>query len=245
MTNLTKILLPFLLFLFAGICEGKKVLFVGNSYTSQCAKTLTGLFRAESPDWELAFLTKGGKDLAFHLADPACVEKIRSGGWDFVVLQEQSQKSGLGGEFTKGFHQAVDALAKLIRDAGAKPCLYMTWGRRAGDRRNPKAYPDFETMQQKITAAYLQAAKANDAIIVPVGPAFAATKKSGQQRFDALYKKDGSHPSAAGAYLVSCVFWSRLTGKDPNTIRWAVGMDKVEAGHLRQAADPFPFQSKP
>lgn len=236
MSAFTKFFLPFFLCLLAGVCEAKKVLFIGNSYTGQCAKVIAELFRAESPDWELTFHTKGGKDLAFHLADPACVEKIRSGNWDYVVLQEQSQKSGLGGEFSKGFHQAVGALSKLARGAGAKPCLYLTWGRQNGDKRNPKIYPDFETMQDKITAAYLQAAETNDALVLPVGRAFAATKKSSQPRFDALYKKDGSHPSAAGAYLVACVFWGRLAGKDPITIGWVGGIAKGEAGHLRQAS---------
>ena len=53
-----------------------KVLFVGNSYTGQCSKTITELFKAESPNWELSFQTKGGKDLAFHLADTNCTERI-------------------------------------------------------------------------------------------------------------------------------------------------------------------------
>ena len=173
---------------------------------------------------------------AFHLADTNCTERIRKGDWDFVVLQEQSQKSGLGGEYTKGFHQAVGALSKMIRATDAKPCLYLTWGRQSGDKRNPKVYPDFEAMQQKITAAYLEAAEINDAIVFPTGWAYAETKKSSMERFNTLYKKDGSHPSASGAYLVACVFWGSLTGKDPTTIRWTGGINNKEAIHLRKAA---------
>ena len=236
MSKTTALFITVLACLLACVCEARKVLFIGNSYTAQCAKTITELFRAESPDWEPAFHTKGGKDLAFHLADPVCREKIQSAKWDFVVLQEQSQKSGLGGDFSKGFHEAIGALSELAREAGAKPCLYLTWGRRAGDNRNPKVYPDYGTMQDRITAAYLQAAKVNDAIVLPAGWAYTEARKSNSARFDALYKKDGSHPSATGAYLVACVFWGGLTGEDPTTIRWAGGMNKVSAGYLRQAA---------
>ena len=80
---------------------GEKVLFIGNSYTAQCSKTILNLFECESPDWSLSFHTSGGKDLAFHLADSQVAKKIDSQKWDFIVLQEQSQKSGLGGKFSK------------------------------------------------------------------------------------------------------------------------------------------------
>ena len=78
-----------------------KVLLLETVTLGSVQKTITELFKAESPNWELSFQTKGGKDLAFHLADTNCTERIRKGDWDFVVLQEQSQKSGLGGSTPK------------------------------------------------------------------------------------------------------------------------------------------------
>ena len=110
------------LFLHAvSFCMGEKVLFIGNSYTAQCSKTISGLFKSESPDWSLSFHTSGGKDLAFHLADSQVTKKINSQKWDFIVLQEQSQKSGLGGKFSKSFHESVASFSKIIRKAGAIP----------------------------------------------------------------------------------------------------------------------------
>ena len=68
-----------ILFLHAvSFCMGEKVLFIGNSYTAQCSKTISGLFKSESPDWSLSFHTSGGKDLAFHLADSQVTKKINS-----------------------------------------------------------------------------------------------------------------------------------------------------------------------
>ena len=53
---------------------------------------------------------------------------------------------------------------------------------------------------------------------------------------ESLYKKDGSHPSQVGAFLVSSVFWGVLTGKDPATIKGNGSIEKTQAIQLRQAA---------
>lgn len=216
--------------------EAKKILFIGNSYTSQCSDTITKLFKNESPDWQLTFHTKGGKDLAYHLAEPATDKLIRSQKWDFVILQEQSQKSGLGGKNSQGFHDAVASFSKIIRDTGSTPCLYLTWGRKAGDKKNPKIYPDYQSMQKKISAAYFEAGKKNRARILPVGLAYSKIKQQDQALFESLYKKDGSHPSAIGAYVVSSVLWAGLTGKDPTTMKWRGRIEKSKAIRIRQAA---------
>ena len=216
--------------------EAKKILFIGNSYTSQCSDTITELFKNESPDWKLTFHTKGGKDLAYHLAEPATEKLIGSQKWDFVILQEQSQKSGLGGKSSQGFHNDVASFSKIIRDTGSTPCLYLTWGRKAGDKKNPKIYPDYQAMQKKISTAYFKAGKNNQARILPVGLAYSKIKQEDQALFESLYKKDGSHPSAIGAYVVSSVFWGGLTGQDPTTIKWRGAIEKPKALMLRQAA---------
>ena len=151
------------------------------------------------------------------------------------MLQEQSQKSGLGGKYSQGFQDAVISFSKIIRKNGSTPCLYLTWGRKAGDQKNPKIYPNYQTMQKKISAAYFEAGKKNQARILPVGLAYSKIKEEDQALFESLYKKDGSHPSEIGAYVVSTVFWAGLTGKDPTTIKWRGGIEKPKAVRLRQA----------
>ena len=225
------------LFLYAiSFCMGEKVLFIGNSYTAQCSKIISGLFKSESPDWNLSYHTSGGKDLAFHLSDPQVTYKINSQNWDFIVLQEQSQKSGLGGEFSKSFHDSVASFSKIIHKVGATPSLYLTWGRQKGDQRNPGIYPSYEAMQKKISSAYLLAGEKNKARILPVGFAFTEVKKNDLALFDKLYRNDGSHPAAHGAYLVSCIFWGGLTGKDPSKIKFNGSLLREDAKRLRSAA---------
>ena len=225
-----------LFFYAVSFCMGEKVLFIGNSYTAQCSKAISGLFKSESPDWSLSFHTSGGKDLAFHLADSLVTKKINSQKWDFVVLQEQSQKSGLGGKFSQSFHDSVASFSNIIRKAGAIPSLYLTWGRKNGDKRNSGVYPTYEAMQKKISSAYLLAGEKNKARILPVGFAYTEVKKKNQELFEKLYRNDGSHPAAHGAYLVSCVFWGGLTEKDPRRIKFNGPLSKEDAKSLRSAA---------
>jgi hypothetical protein len=142
----------------------------------------------------------------------------------------------LGGKSSQGFHNDVASFSKIIRKNGSTPCLYLTWGRKAGDKKNPKIYPNYQAMQKKISTAYFKAGKNNQARILPVGLAYSKVKQQDQALFESLYKKDGSHPSAIGAYVVSSVFWGSLTGQDPTTIKWRGAIEKPKALMLRQAA---------
>ncbi len=91
-------------------------------------------------------------------------------------------------------------------------------------------------MQKKISSAYRLAGEKNKARILPVGFAYAEIKKKNKELFEKLYRNDGSHPATHGAYLVSCVFWGGLTGKDPLTIKFNGTLSKEDAKSLRSAA---------
>ncbi len=216
----------------------QRILFIGNSYTAGVSaalqQTLSG---PDHPATELQFITKGGATLEKHLNYPATTQAIKDGQWTYVVLQEQSQTPALGGHYTQSFHQSVDQLSRIIKDAGATPVLYATWGRRDGDSKNKAIFPDFETMNAKLTTAYQQAAARNGALIAPVGQAWAAVKKQDQALWHTLYRKDGSHPSANGAYLTACVFSQRLFPQAATEKITAPGTLKAnEQATIRQAA---------
>ncbi len=214
----------------------KKALFLGNSYTAQSASFIREVFKRENTGYEAHFFTPGGKDLMFHLQNGNSRQKLASAKWDVVFIQEQSQKAGLPDPFRKSFHDGANGLCAAIKKQGAKPCLFMTWGRRDGDKRNAHVFPDFLTMNGKISASYEKAAKENDALLAPVGHAFAIIHAQDKALFKSLYKGDGSHPSAQGGYLVACVFHGVLTGKSPATIRWNANFDAKSAAALRAAA---------
>ena len=84
----------------------------------------------------------------------------------------------------------------------------------------PKFIQLMRLCKKRLSSAYLLAGEKNKARIFPVGFAYTEVKKKNQELFEKLYRNDGSHPAAHGAYLVSCVFWGGLTGKDPATIKF-------------------------
>ncbi len=218
------------------VAAPRKVLFLGNSYTAQSAFFIKEVFEREKTGYEPDFVTPGGKDLLFHLNHVNSRKKLASAKWDVVIIQEQSQKAGLPGHFVKSFQDGANGLCTAIKMQGAKPCLFMTWGRRDGDKRNATIFPDFLTMHGKISASYEKAAKGNNALLAPVGNAFAIIHGQDKELFRSLYKGDGSHPSAQGGYLAACVFHGILSGKSPLTIRWDAKFTTKTASDLRNAA---------
>ena len=214
-----------------------RVLFIGNSYTSCIRKQLAdALASSRYKRTTFEFITPGGRRLKQHLNNPATLKRIRTGNWDAVVLQEQSQIPALPGKPSQSFHASVDALTKHIRSAGAKPVLYMTWGRRNGDPRHKTIFPDYDTMQRKLTAAYRAAAKRNKIDLAPVGDVWAIVRKTDPALGNKLYSRDNSHPSSHGAYLASCVFFRVLFNDSLESMPIASELTKAEAEKLKNIA---------
>lgn len=210
--------------------QPQRILFIGNSYTDQVRGGLMDLL-AKSPYKKTVFefITKGGATLQQHVNNKDTLERVTAGNWDLVVLQDQSQTPALPGEYQQSFHTSVDKFTKLIRKSGAEPVLYMTWGRRDGDKVNAKLFPDYDTMQQKLSDAYREAAQRNKITLAPVGDVWSIIRKKDEVLGSELYKKDGSHPSAKGAYLVSCVFFRVLFDDSLKTILAEDIMNQAES----------------
>jgi hypothetical protein len=228
-------LLPFL-FIFLSAHAGEKILFIGNSYTGQIRNTVTELFKQEKADATLTFISPGGKTLKFHSENKDTEKIIKTGNWDRIILQDQSQTPALPG-YNKIFHTATDDFAKLFKSLKKKPqvYLYMTWGRRDGDNRNKKLFPNFTAMQKALTDNYTKAAKKIKATLLPVGLTFKEIHQADKALFKSLYKNDGSHPATPGAYLAASTFYSTFYKKDPTSIAWKGNIDDKTAKILLQA----------
>lgn len=186
----------------------KRVLFIGNSYTKHIRSTLDEALKA-SPYKRTTFeyQIKGGATLAEHLEMGIAMEKIQSEDWDIVVLQCQSQTPALPGSYEESFHDSVEVFVEAIENAGAETVLYLTWGRRDGDDMNKDIFPDYKSMQEKLTDAYEKAARKNKATVAPVGEVWSVVRRKDSKLGTELYAKDGSHPSKKGAFLATCVFF--------------------------------------
>ena len=175
-----------------------RILFLGNSFT----------FFHDMPDMVAEILNaevgrnlRGGAYLSQHLdpADELCAithKLLTEEKWDYVVLQDQSQGPITNGE---DFRRAVDALCPMIRAAGGKPILYETWAYEEGSDTLASTGMTFEVMQKGLTDGYRAAAEANNALVAPVGQAFAVARQVAQ-----LYgAADHCPPSAAGSRLAA------------------------------------------
>jgi hypothetical protein len=68
-----------------------KVLFLGNSYTSGLPQHVKKLAQYDGNKLNYVNIVKGGAFLSTHATTESTVNKIKEGGWDAVILQEQSQ----------------------------------------------------------------------------------------------------------------------------------------------------------
>ncbi len=224
----------------------QRVLFIGNSYTEHMRPCLSQML--DNSPWKQShfeFITHSGMRLEQHLTDTSTLDKIYSGQWDWVVLQEYSRLPALQGAPAESFQVSVARFSQAIRNAGAKPMLYMTWGRRDGDAENLQALPDFKTMQHQLTASYTSAAEQNQAGVVPVGLVWSKIREKDSVFGKALYDADGSHPSAKGSCLAAAVFLHNLFADDLTVERRPAVLNPSEWALIRFAVADVQFSLSP
>lgn len=189
--------------------KSAKVLFVGNSYTYWVEDVLNFILsNSEYGDSKFDFHTRGATPLAYFAEDDELSVKIKNGDFDYVVFQEWSAGVGNNEESTKSFEESLFRLAKLSRDAGSEPLLYMTWGREGVD-----GYEGFSDMSERVAAGYLAAGKANSIPVIPVGKIWQDVRTKNEVLGQGLYE-DGTHPSIKGQVLITAAFM-RAIYSDP------------------------------
>jgi len=179
-----------------------RILFIGNSYTyvNDLPRMLQSMASATATSHAIEFGTvvEGGATLRSHW-NGRTIDLVRSGDWDFVVLQEQSLTPI---EATRHFMSYGERFGKEIRAANAQPALFLTWSRR-----------DRPSAQDSLNRAYRQLGDIISGTVVPVGPAWQEL-----QRLDPtakLYADDGSHPSPLGSFVAATAFYRTLFGELP------------------------------
>ncbi|HTM54458.1 MAG TPA: DUF4886 domain-containing protein [Pirellulales bacterium] len=200
-----------------------RILFIGNSFTQR--NNVPGLLsemaarRGVSLEHEL--ISVGGASLRNHWNAGRAAKAIETGGFDYVVLQEQST---LPVKNAKRMAENVRLFDEVIKQDGSKTVLYLTWAR----KHSPES-------QSAITAAYTSIGEELGALVVPAGLAW--------QRFRArhdnpeLYDRDQSHPTLAGSYLAACVFLATLFGENPVGIEAGPkGLEEEDKKRLQAAA---------
>ncbi|MBP5412284.1 MAG: T9SS type A sorting domain-containing protein [Bacteroidales bacterium] len=191
------------------------VLFIGNSYTeaNNLPDMVQQVARSAGKDITYASNTPGGCTFSMHCNNNS-MNLIRQGGWDVIVLQEQSQLPSFP---QNQVETQCLPFAKCLADSAiaynpdVKVMFYMTWGRKNGDDGNAPYFPvlgTYEGMDSMLCLRYMQMKEDNDAFVCPVGRVWR------QIRFlhpeIELYDADGSHPSPAGSYAAACAFYAMI-----------------------------------
>ena len=205
-----------------GAQTGTKVLFIGNSFTAYNGG-IDAQLAAMAPGCRTQLLAPGGYTLQKHWDDPSETAAIRSGHFNYVVIQEQSQTP----VYDRALFAAYAAdFSRLIKASGAQPILLMTWQR-----------PD--SVQWGVTTANLAAAYQTvgaevGARVAPAGLAFsnALTLRPGL----ALNVING-HPTLAGTYLAACVVYGTIFRRSPTSISYTpTGISPEDWNFLQQVA---------
>lgn len=223
-------------------------MFIGNSYTN--VNNLPSLIQqmGYSTGDTITYQanTPGGCTFGQHCNNNS-MTLIRQGGWDVVVLQEQSQNPSLPDNQVQA---ECLPLAKRLVDSVyannpcANPVFYMTWGRKNGDTATARYFPllgTYNGMDSLLALRYMIMKEDNDASVSPVGKVWHYIRDS----FPSieLYQADESHPSMAGSYAAACSFYTVLFGKDPTNVTYTSSLDAATATTIRQVAKKVVFDS--
>ena len=187
------------------------VLFVGNSYSFGVPREFSKIAAENGKVVRVGHSTFGRWTLARHAACEATLKKIREGKWDIVVIQEQSQIPAMSPRKRAALmFPALRELVKEVRNHGAIPVLYQTWGRRDGDE--DLRHDDFHAMTARLRDGYrAAAAHAGGLMVVPVGDAWEREFSAGNDQ--KLFMEDGSHPSAFGNRVIAEIFYQTFWPK--------------------------------
>lgn len=184
-----------------------RVLFIGNSYTY--VNNLPGVLidmakAAHERTFDPTVVLVGGSTLEAHLTRGDAMREIEKGGWDYVIVQEQSTRPM---DAPAAFFRDVPTFAAAVKKVGAKMVLYESWAREVAPQ-----------LQDSLSRMYHQAAVASNVSLAHVGEAWAAyraTEHVTAPEHSALFLADGSHPTPTGTYVAASVFYATLYGKSP------------------------------
>ncbi|HEV7621767.1 MAG TPA: T9SS type A sorting domain-containing protein [Flavisolibacter sp.] len=222
-----------------------RVLFLGNSYTyiNDLPQIIHDVALSAGDTLIFDSHSVGGYQLIDHSMDAISQNKIMTGGWDYVVIQGQSQEPIMS---SNQFNMGGSALHSQVKQYN--PCAvvmpYMTWGRKNGDAANCPNFPvmcTYQGMDTTLRNCYLTLTANINGEVSPVSVVWNYIR----QNYPAieLYQPDESHPSAAGSYAAACCFYAALFKKDPALITFNFGLNATDASIIRNAAKTQVFDS--
>lgn len=226
-----------------------RALFLGNSYTAvnNLPQLVHDLAKSAGDSLYFESNTPGGYTLEGHSTNTTSLTQIAAGGWNFVVLQEQSQlPSFTDAEVESMVFPFAQKLDSIINESNncTETVFYMTWGRKNGDATNCAVWPPvctYEGMDSLLYLRYMMMADSNNAIVSPVGAVWHFLRNNNPSI--ELYSADESHPSEAGSYAAACSFYTVMFRKNPANISYDYTLNSTDAASIRNAVKTVVFDS--
>ncbi len=215
----------------------KHILFVGNSFTyyNDLPAVFARLCAAAGHDISVGSVFKGGWYLSRYAdAQDEMGAVLRSEyptqPWDLIIWQDQSfNPVGDRANFLAAAKELCTAFP-----ARSGHAFFQTWAYEDQSEKLSGTNLTYDEMHDGLKYAYMQAARENGAICVPVGDAFSLCYHT---RPDiALYVYDHFHPNHNGTYLAACTFYACLMNESPLALITPEMVQPDAAAVLRQIA---------
>jgi hypothetical protein len=226
-----------------------RVLFIGNSYTAvnNLPDIISQMALSGGDVLQYSSNTPGGSTFQQHSGDATTLSLIAQGGWDYVVLQGQSQMPSFpDNQVATEVYPYAKILDSLVHQSN--PCahtvFYMTWGRENGDASNCPVFPPvctYEGMDSLLQLRYTIMADSNSAFLSPVGRVWHSLRQN-NPGID-LYQADESHPTENGSFAAACSFYSLFFNKNPANLNYNYTLNAADAAIIKTTAENIVFDS--
>jgi len=205
----------------AGNEKPLKILYIGNSYTGRgdLPEVISQMAKAKGKRIEYTDHTPGGRTLNKHWDEGKAQELIKQGGWDIVVLQDQSMNPASQPD---NMLKYAGMFCEKIDEIEAEKVFYLTFAYKSAPAwlsgiKDPAERDRMETvflkMQSLLNKTYLKAAQENNGRVAPAGIAWEMAYKQNPEY--PLHAPDNSHPDGLGVYLNGLVFYATFFKEAP------------------------------
>lgn len=214
-----------------------KVGYLGNSFTFvNCGDfILKELAWEEGHYLDMHVNTYPGAYFRTHLALEGSMDVISEGGYDWFILQDQSQQAvKFGKDTTKSIMDYTKTIASVLRyfSPEARILYEQTWAYSKSDFGGAGSFEAFD-WYSAVGAEKLAAAAG--AGVSPIAQAFAVVR---DERPDIeIYSTDFHHPAAYGAYLKACCNYLCIFGVPFKSDKANFALDPDICSYLRKVAE--------
>lgn len=216
-----------------------KVLCIGNSFTyyHSSPSMLKEIAWSQGHYLDMYTSVKGGRTMKQHRKLATTKDVVKKGGYDAVILQDQSQIPAKVGSDPERYASLVNDIAAMATSVdkyspSCRKILECTWaypGKKYG------GFGDMKTFDANAEKGIIIMSKAIDkSEVSPIAKAFRIARKKCPSV--ELYHTDDHHPSIYGSYLKCCVNYLVLFGEPFKGDPADCGIDPKIALTLRKIA---------